>query len=108
MFHSREIVVNQPDGSGPGSRNNGRGPSPLLAGEPVAYAVDRLYVLARGLDLRPQAPDVDVHRLAGEHDLVRVHVDDQVGLAGKPLALTYKEYELLKMMAATPGRAYTR
>src|SRR5450756_983043 len=62
MFHSREIVVNQPDGSGPGARGNGRGPSPLLAGEPVAYSVDRLYVLARGLDLRPQAPDVDVHR----------------------------------------------
>ena len=32
----------------------------------------------------------------------------QVVLAGKPLDLTYKEYELLKMLAATPGRAYTR
>ncbi|MCG2794437.1 MAG: response regulator transcription factor [Actinomycetia bacterium] len=32
----------------------------------------------------------------------------QVFLGGKPVDLTYKEYELLKMMAATPGRAYSR
>lgn len=32
----------------------------------------------------------------------------QVFLSGKPVDLTYKEYELLRMMAATPGRAYSR
>jgi len=32
----------------------------------------------------------------------------QVFLGGMPVDLTYKEYELLKMMAATPGRAYSR
>jgi DNA-binding response OmpR family regulator len=41
-------------------------------------------------------------------DLV-IKVDaHQVMLAGKPLDLTFKEYELLKTLAATPGRAYTR
>jgi len=41
-------------------------------------------------------------------DLV-INVDaHQVMLGGKPVDLTYKEYELLKMLAATPGRAYTR
>jgi DNA-binding response OmpR family regulator len=41
-------------------------------------------------------------------DLV-INVDaHQVVLGGKPVDLTYKEYELLKMLAATPGRAYTR
>lgn len=32
----------------------------------------------------------------------------QVMLGNKPVDLTYKEYELLKMMAASPGRAYSR
>ena len=38
-----------------------------------------------------------------------VNVDaHQVVLDGQPVDLTYKEYELLKMLAATPGRAYSR
>lgn len=32
----------------------------------------------------------------------------QVFLGGKPVDFTCKEFELLKMMAATPGRAYSR
>jgi DNA-binding response OmpR family regulator len=32
----------------------------------------------------------------------------QVYLGGKPVDFTYKEFELLKMIAATPGRAYSR
>lgn len=32
----------------------------------------------------------------------------QVYVNGKPVDFTYKEFELLKMMAATPGRAYSR
>ena len=32
----------------------------------------------------------------------------QVTVGGRPVDLTYKEYELLKTIAATPGRAYTR
>ena len=31
-----------------------------------------------------------------------------VFLAGKPVLLTFKEYELLKLLASTPGRVYTR
>lgn len=41
-------------------------------------------------------------------DLV-VNLDaHQVFLDGSPVDFTYKEFELLKMMAATPGRAYSR
>ena len=31
-----------------------------------------------------------------------------VFLAGKPVLLTFKEYELLKLLASTPGRVYSR
>ena len=31
-----------------------------------------------------------------------------VFLAGRPVLLTFKEYELLKLMAASPGRVYSR
>ncbi len=31
-----------------------------------------------------------------------------VFLAGRPVLLTFKEYELLKLLASTPGRVYTR
>jgi DNA-binding response OmpR family regulator len=34
--------------------------------------------------------------------------EHRVLLRGKPVDFTYKEFELLKMMAATPGRVYSR
>jgi DNA-binding response OmpR family regulator len=34
--------------------------------------------------------------------------EHRVLVGGKPVDFTYKEFELLKMMAATPGRAYSR
>lgn len=38
-----------------------------------------------------------------------INIDEhRVLLGGKPVDFTYKEFELLKMMAATPGRAYSR
>lgn len=38
-----------------------------------------------------------------------IHLDArQVFIDGLPVDLTFKEYELLKMMAASPGRAYSR
>jgi DNA-binding response OmpR family regulator len=41
-------------------------------------------------------------------DLV-INIDEhRVLVGGKPVDFTYKEFELLKMMAATPGRAYSR
>jgi len=46
-------------------------------------------VIARG----PLLVNIDAHR---------------VFLEGRPLDFTYKEFELLKMLASTPGRAYTR
>lgn len=41
-------------------------------------------------------------------DLVINMDEHRVLVGGKPVDFTYKEFELLKMMAATPGRAYTR
>ena len=32
----------------------------------------------------------------------------QAGIGGKPLDLTYMEYELLKFLASHPGRVFTR
>lgn len=41
-------------------------------------------------------------------DLVVDEDSYQVRLRGRPLDLTYKEFELLKTLAGTPGRVYTR
>ena len=41
-------------------------------------------------------------------DLVINMDEHRVLVGGKPVDFTYKEFELLKMMAATPGRAYSR
>ncbi len=41
-------------------------------------------------------------------DLVIDLVGYQVHLAGKPVSLTFKEYELLRFLASNPGRVYTR
>lgn len=44
-----------------------------------------------------------------EHGGLAVNLDaHQVTVNGRHVDLTYKEYELLKTIAATPGRAYTR
>ena len=43
------------------------------------------------------------------HGDLAINLDaHQVTIDGRPVDLTYKEYELLKTIAATPGRAYTR
>ena len=53
-------------------------------------------------------------RRGGEGNVLRigdlvVNTDEhRVLVGGKPVDFTYKEFELLKMMAATPGRAYSR
>lgn len=41
-------------------------------------------------------------------DLVINTDEHTVLVGGRPVDFTYKEFELLKMMAATPGRAYSR
>ncbi len=47
-------------------------------------------------------------RTASVGDLVIDEDSYQVRLRGQPLDLTYKEFELLKTLAASPGRVFTR
>jgi DNA-binding response OmpR family regulator len=47
-------------------------------------------------------------RTASVGDLVVDEDSYQVRLRGEPLDLTYKEFELLKTLAGTPGRVFTR
>jgi DNA-binding response OmpR family regulator len=55
---------------------------------------------------RAQARDSDAAVRVG--DLVVDPVSYQVRLRGRPLDLTYKEFELLRFLAARPGRVCTR
>ena len=55
---------------------------------------------------RPVAEDPDAAVRVG--DLVVDPVSYQVRLRGRPLDLTYKEFELLRFLAARPGRVSTR
>ena len=58
------------------------------------------------LTQRPAAADPDAAIRVG--DLVVDPVSYQVRLRGRPLDLTYKEFELLRFLAARPGRVSTR
>lgn len=60
----------------------------------------------RLLTQRPVAADPDAAIRVG--DLVVDPVSYQVRLRGRPLDLTYKEFELLRFLAARPGRVSTR
>ncbi|HTE67762.1 MAG TPA: response regulator transcription factor [Actinomycetes bacterium] len=55
---------------------------------------------------RPEAADPDAAIRIG--DLVVDPVSYQVRLRGRPLDLTYKEFELLRYLADRPGRVFTR
>jgi len=50
----------------------------------------------------------DQHRSASIGDLVIDEDSYQVRLRGQPLDLTFKEFELLKTLAAAPNRVFTR
>lgn len=73
----------------------------LFPGAPVAEIRMRLAMLRRRhgaaegsvIHLGPLALDVDTYR---------------VTLAGRPLDLTFKEFELLRFLAVRPGRVFTR
>ena len=60
----------------------------------------------RLLTQRPVVADPDAAIRVG--DLVVDPVSYQVRLRGRPLDLTYKEFELLRFLAARPGRVSTR
>jgi len=71
----------------------------------------------------PSAPEAEIRirldmlrRRAGSGDGVTIRLGPltldtdtyQVTVAGRPLDLTYKEFELLRFLASRPGRVYTR
>ncbi len=61
--------------------------------------------IRRRLERAGPADDPGVIRV---EDLVIDSNRYDVFLAGKPVLLTFKEYELLKLLASTPGRVYSR
>jgi DNA-binding response OmpR family regulator len=74
----------------------------VLPGAGPAEVEARVRLLARRPE--PAAPD-DAIRVG---QLVVDPVSYQVRLRGRPLDLTYKEFELLRFLAARPGRVSTR
>jgi DNA-binding response OmpR family regulator len=58
--------------------------------------------------VRDRAADHREDRRAEVGDLVVDEDSYQVRLRGEPLDLTYREFELLKALAASPGRVFTR
>jgi DNA-binding response OmpR family regulator len=57
---------------------------------------------------RERTVAADAERTASIGDLVVDEDRYQVRLRGEPLDLTFKEFELLKTLAASPGRVFTR
>ncbi|MDE2838512.1 MAG: response regulator transcription factor [Chloroflexota bacterium] len=72
--------------------------APWEAGE-LALRINKL------LERKAPADDPGVIRVG---DLVINPSRYDVFLAGRPVVLAFKEYELLKLMAANPGRVYSR
>jgi DNA-binding response OmpR family regulator len=74
----------------------------VLPGAGPAEVEARLRLLVQ----RPEVADPDAAVRVGE--LVVDPISYQVRLRGRPLDLTYKEFELLRFLAARPGRVSTR
>ena len=79
----------------------------------LKYVDDFIVSPAGAVELEVRVAMIEMRR--GGKGNVIVHGDllvnldaHQVFLDGKPVDFTCKEFELLKMMAATPGRAYSR
>lgn len=58
--------------------------------------------------VRDRAAVLGSERTASVGDLIVDEDSYQVRLRGQPLDLTYKEFELLKTLVASPGRVFTR
>ena len=68
----------------------------------------RLRVVVARFDIRM---GIDANRSPEEINLGALHIDEvsyTVRLNGRPLDLTFKEFELLKHLAQHPGRVFTR
>ena len=120
------ILLDLVDADRRGAEALARGPAPC----PVIAAVSAEHLLAPDLALKvddfivvPWSLGELALRIrrrlerpgpADEPGVIRVEdlvIDSNrydVFLAGKPVLLTFKEYELLKLLASTPGRVYTR
>ena len=72
----------------------------------VPWRRGELLLRVARLAQRPQPGDSPSVIRAG--DLVIDPDRYDVFLAGKPVLLTFKEYELLRLLASTPGRVFTR
>ncbi len=72
----------------------------------VPWRTGELTLRVRRLVERRPLPDSPA--VIREGDLVIDPDRYDVHLAGKPVLLTFKEYELLKLLASNPGRAYSR
>jgi DNA-binding response OmpR family regulator len=60
------------------------------------------HLLAR--EGRGDSEDVEIH-----YEALQLNVETyQAAIAGRPLDLTYMEYELLKFLASNPGRVFSR
>lgn len=73
----------------------------LLDGAPADEALARVRV-ARGAQLTESSSTIRVGELAIDPETY------QVRLRGRPLDLTYKEFQLLAFLAERPGRVYSR
>jgi DNA-binding response OmpR family regulator len=88
---------------------------PALLSEPdMLKHFDDFMVVPGGHEELACRLEVLAGRRGGKGDTLRIgdlviNMDEhRVLVGGKPVDFTYKEFELLKMMAATPGRAYSR
>jgi DNA-binding response OmpR family regulator len=67
--------------------------------------LSRVRALLRRAQLSPAAAQADVI----EHDGLRIDTDRRsVRVRGEPVELTYLEFELLRTLAASPGRVFSR
>src|SRR5258705_492002 len=60
------------------------------------------------VDDEPDLLELVRHQLQKEHYEVTTAQDDEVALAGKPIACTLTEFKLLHFLASNRGRAFTR
>lgn len=64
---------------------------------------------ARVRHLLAAEPDLDTGPDLVQYEALVLNVETyQASIAGRPLDLTYMEYELLKFLASNPGRVHTR
>jgi two-component system, OmpR family, response regulator len=73
------------------------------------FSIREFMSRVRALLRRAQLPPQAVHEQVIEVDGLEIDVARRaVSLHGKPVELTYLEFELLRMLAASPGRVFTR